>query len=451
MLIQGAQVALPGARQLEPRDLRIQDGKITEIAEHLEPLPGEEVLDATGRWIFPGGIDPHVHFDTPGYTHREDFQHASRAAAAGGITTVIDMPCTSVPPVTSRANLEAKLEAVADQSVVDFGFHGGVSGKTFEERFPHNLHELREAGVFGIKTYLISGMETFPRVTLFQLERILEVARDLDLVVLLHAEDYDYVSSATAYFRQIGDGPWYFYRSRPEAAELLAIQAAVALARRRRAPLHIVHVGTAEAVEIINTAETVTCETAPHYLAFGLEDLQRIGAPLKTTPPVKPSANRWGLWYHLARGNILYVASDHAPAPAEEKNTPSFWQAYSGIPGVQTLFPYLLSEGLLAGRLSLSRFLEAIAEGAARRFGLDHRKGSLEVGKDADLVIVNPEATWTLQVDTSFYSKGKITPFEGMTFRGKIEKTLVRGRVVYDHQQGIVAPSGWGQFLRRTP
>ncbi len=451
MLIQGGLLALPGARRLEPRDLRIQDGKILEIAEHLAPLPNEEVLDARGRWVLPGGIDPHVHFDTPGYTHREDFAHASRAAAAGGITTVLDMPCTSVPPVTSRKNLEAKLEAVAPLSVVDFGFHGGVSGQTFEEGFPQNLQELREAGVFGIKTYLISGMDTFPRVTLFQLERILEAARDLDLVVLLHAEDYDYVTSATAYFRKVGDGPWYFYRSRPEVAELLAIQHAVTLARRLRAPLHIVHVGTAEAVELVNTAETVTCETAPHYLAFGLEDLQRIGTPLKTTPPVKPSVNRWGLWYHLSRGNILYVASDHAPAPAEEKNAGSFWQAYSGIPGVQTLYPYLLSEGLIGGKLSLPRFLEAVAAGAARRFGLDHRKGSLEPGKDADLVIVDPEATWTLRVDETFYSKGKITPFEGMTFRGKIEKTLVRGRVVYDHQQGIVAPPGWGEFLRRSP
>ncbi len=450
MVIQGGLVALPGARRLERRDLRIENGKITEIAEHLPPHPQESVLDASGRWIFPGGIDPHVHFDTPGYTHREDFDHASRAAAAGGITTVLDMPCTSVPPVTNRRNLEAKLEAVADQSVVDFGFHGGVSGLSFTEDFPRNLQELREAGVFGIKAYLISGMETFPRVTLFQLERLLEAVRDLDLVVLLHAEDYDYVTSATAYLREVGDGPWYFYRSRPEQAELLAIQQAVTLARRLQAPLHIVHVGTAEAVEIIRTAPTVTCETAPHYLAFDLRDLQRIGPPLKTTPPVKTPPNRWGLWYHLARGDILYVASDHAPAPPEEKNTPSFWQAYSGIPGVQTLFPYLLSEGYRAGKLTLSRFLEAIAEGAARRFGLDHRKGSIAVGKDADLVIVDPEATWTVQTDQGFYSRGRITPFEGMTFRGRIEKTLVRGRVVYDHQEGIVAPPGWGQFLRRT-
>jgi dihydroorotase-like cyclic amidohydrolase len=229
---------------------------------------------------------------------------------------------------------------------------------------------------------------------------------------------------------------------------MLAVLAAVELARETGADLHIVHVGTAAAAEIVGQSQA-TCETAPHYLAFTLDDFERLGAALKITPPLKPAPNRDRLWELLARGTIGFVASDHAPCPAHEKETGSIWTDYGGIPGTGTMLPYLFSEGYLRGRLSLSRLLEVIAASNAQRYGLDDRKGAIAVGKDADLVLVDPRASWTVR-GARFLSKGKITPFEGTTFQGRVQTTLVRGTVVYDADRGIVAPPGHGHWLRRS-
>jgi dihydroorotase-like cyclic amidohydrolase len=274
------------------------------------------------------------------------------------------------------------------------------------------------------------------------------VTAELGLPLLLHAEDYDYVQAATPVAQARGSSPRDYYTSRPESAETLAALAAVQLAREAGSDLHVVHVGTAAAAEVIGRSPA-TSETAPHYLAFTLSDFCRIGAPLKITPPVKPAPNRDRLWELLADGTISFVASDHAPCPAEEKRTGSIWTDYGGIPGVGTLLPFLFSEGYLKGRLTLSRLLEVTAANAARRYGLDDRKGAIAVGRDADLVLIDPRAAWTVR-GAEFYSKGKITPFEGTTFRGRVQSTLVRGTVVYDADRGILVQPGYGQWLRRT-
>ncbi|MBP7868008.1 MAG: dihydroorotase family protein [Acidobacteria bacterium] len=444
MIIRNGRVAFPERDEPQRADLRVEEGIIAEIGKGLGG--DSDVLDAGGLLVLPGGIDPHVHFDDPGYTHREDFTHGSMAAAAGGVTTVVDMPCTSVPPVTTLANLETKLAAIAGKSVVDFGLYGGISRQSFDEGFPGNVRELAPE-VLGIKAYFVSGMDTFARLDHWRFERLLTETASLGLPVLLHAEDFDYVSAAEPWARRRGNEPVRHYEARPESAELLAAVCAVTLSRRTGAPLHLCHVGTAAAAEFTRGIRTVTCETAPHYLAFDLEDFARIGAPLKITPPVKPG-QRDALWRLLALNTVTFAASDHAPCPREEKETGSIWTDYSGIPGTGTLLPYLLSEGYLAGRLSLSRFTDVIAGSAARRYGLADRKGHLVVGKDADFALVDPEGNWTVE-GARFLSKGKITPFEGMTLRGKVVKTLVRGRVVYDATEGIVAEPGWGRRLRR--
>lgn len=445
MIIQNGQVALPGANHVQALDIRIQDGQIVELGTHL--TGAKTVLDAQGLLILPGGIDPHVHFDTPGYTQREEFYHGSCAAASGGITTVIDMPCTSIPPVTNGANLRTKLATIRQRSVVDYGLYGGISAQSFEEGGAGWLRELA-GDVLGFKAYFVSGMPSFERVNHYSFRQVLAATAELGRPVLLHAEDYDYVQAATPVAQARGSAPRHYYESRPESAETLAVLAAVELARETGADLHIVHVGTAKAAEVIGSSPS-TCETAPQYLAFNLDDFERIGAPLKITPPVKPAPNRERLWELLADGTIGFVASDHAPCPAHEKRTGSIWTDYGGISGTGTLLPYLFSEGYLRGRLTLSRLLEVIAENAARRYGLDDRKGAIAVGKDADLVLIDPQATWTVR-GADFLSKGKITPFEGTTFQGQIQTTLVRGTVVYDADQGILVPPGHGQWLRRN-
>ncbi len=444
MVIKNGLVALSGHDELIRVDIKVEDGVIKAIGE----LPEDgQVIDASGLWILPGGIDPHVHFDDPGYTDREDFYHGTAAAAAGGITTVIDMPCTSIPEVTSLDNLKRKLDVIQKKAVVDFGLHGGVSGQVYEEGYWRRMEELAEF-VTGFKTYFISGMDTFHRLNHFQFKNVLEAARDLGKVVLLHAEDYDYVLHATEYARKLKDSPHSFYLSRPEISELLAVASAAIIAEETDAQLHIVHIATAHAAAMIADYDNITCETEPHYLAFTLEDFESMGSILKTVPIVKSPENKPLLWEYLADGIIDFVASDHAPAPNDQKFTGSIWTDYAGIPGTQTLFPLVFSEGYMKKRLTLKRLLEVTSENAARRFGLFHRKGSIDIGKDADLIFIDPQARWKVDTSSEFYSKGKITPFEGMEFTGRIEMTMVRGKVVYRRGEGILVEPGYGQWLK---
>lgn len=444
MIIKHGYIALPGEKSFLPLDIEIEDGKIIRTGPNLS---GKDVFDAEGLLIFPGAIDPHVHFNDPGYTDREDFTHGSRMAASGGVTTVIDMPCTSVPPVTTLKNFRKKLDAVKNKSIVDFAFFGGVSGQCFESDFEENISELAPF-VVGFKTYFISGMDSFRHLTHDQFSQVLKAAKKVNRPVLLHAENYETVTRLEASEREKGSDWQNFYASRPEEAELIAVKNAVDLAQVAKESLHIVHIGTAEAADYLAGKPFVTSETCPHYLEFSCEDFEEIGGALKTTPVVKSPGNGEKLWKHLMMGILDFVASDHAPAPASQKNTGSAWTDYSGIPGTGTLFPYLYSEGLIRRKTPLDRFLKVIAENAAKRYGLYDRKGSIEPGKDADLILLDPDKTTTIR-GKDFYSKGKITPFEGLTFEGKIMKTLLRGQILYDADKGIIARPGTGRFLQK--
>ena len=444
MIIKHGYIALPGEKSFLPLDIEIENGKIVRTGPNLS---GKDVFDAEGLLIFPGVIDPHVHFNDPGYTDREDFTHGSRMAASGGVTTVIDMPCTSIPPVTTLKNFRKKLDAVKNKSIVDFAFLGGVSGQCFESDFEENISELAPY-VVGFKTYFISGMDSFHRLTHEQFSQVLKAAQKVNRPVLLHAEDYETVTQLEASEREKGSDWQNYYNSRPEEAELVAIKNAVDLTQAANGSLHIVHIGTAEAADYLAGKPYVTGETCPHYLEFSCEDFEQLGSALKTTPVVKSPGNSELLWKYLMIGALEFVASDHAPAPASQKNTGSAWTDYSGIPGTGTLFPYIYSEGLLRRKMPLDRFLKVIAENAAKRYGLFDRKGSIEPGKDADLILLDPDRTTDIR-GKDFFSKGKITPFEGLRFQGKIMKTLLRGQIIYDADKGIIARPGTGRFLQK--
>jgi len=447
MLIRNALIALPGEAEFHRSSLRVRGERIAEIAEALQPEPGEAVLEAGGKILFPGAIDPHVHFDEPGFTDREDFFHGSSEAVRGGVTTVIDMPCTTMPPVIDLAAFENKLAVVSRRSVVDFGLYGGVSGHAVEASLAGAMAALAPK-VLGFKCYFISGMQSFTRVTHADFARIVAEGARIGRPILLHAEDLDYITAETARVKAARGGDkaqWSDYsQARPEAAELVAVGTALALAPGREKSIHIVHVGTAAAAELAHAAGA-SCETCAHYLEFGREDFEERGAGLKTAPVVKGRAERDRLWALLASGTIDFLASDHAPSSREEKETGDIWTAYGGIPGVGTGFPYLYSEGLVRGRLGLARFLEATSESAARRYGLWARKGSIAPGKDADLVLVDPSLTTRMEGE-KLLSKGKITPFEGKVFAGAIAATYIRGRLVYDGSR-LVAEPGTGRHL----
>ncbi|MCF7919266.1 MAG: allantoinase AllB [Candidatus Cloacimonetes bacterium] len=441
MIIKNGLVAFPGKSEFVKSTLEIRDGKISAILDNAPE--GAECLDAEGLYVFPGAVDAHVHFDTPGFEEREDFYHGSSFAASGGVTTVIDMPCTSLPPVTNLAHLKHKLAAVKKQSVIDYAFYGGVSANNFAT-FEIDMEELAPY-VAGYKTYLISGMESFGALNYEQLEKVLLVSKRLGLPVLLHAEDGKFIEKAEKRERQTGNKPLNYYRSRPEAAEMEAIYRAKGILAKTDGDLHIVHISSGEAAEIAFKAG-ISVETCPHYLAFSFSDFQKQGSILKVAPCIKQAPAHEELWKQLANGNISFVASDHAPCRLEDKATGSIWSDYSGIAGTGTLFPYLLSEGYFQKRLGLARFLEITSSKAAERYGLAKRKGSIEVGKDADLVLVNPRKHWKVKAE-EFLSQGKISPWEDETFRGKVVMTILRGKVIYEENKGILAKAGSGDFL----
>jgi dihydroorotase-like cyclic amidohydrolase len=516
MLLRGGRVAQPGKDEPEQLDIRIVDERFSELRSGIRPIGDETVYDLEGLMVLPGGIDSHVHFDTPGFTDREDFLHGSAEAARGGITTIIDMPCTSLPPVTSVPHLEHKVKAIQPLALIDYGLYGGlagpVSGETYTQDYLEATVRTLAPYVLGFKAYLLSGMESFPRLNHEALKRAIHACAAAGRPLLLHAEDADYVYAATeriqarllattqaklgpggavAAWAESGPGAaaatrsnsgvagavaaraapgaaeagatklsgatptaeapgaagtaatWDDYvDSRPEAAELVAVAAAVQLAGIDVANLHIVHVGTGAAAQLAHEAGA-SCETCGHYLAFTRDDFAEKGASLKTAPPVKEAHNRDKLWQYLKDGTIDFVTSDHAPARPEEKRTGSVWTDYGGIPGVGTTYPYLFSEGYLKGRLSLAQLQALMAGAKARRFGLADRKGAIAPGLDADFVIMDPAARTVLR-GAELLSKGKDTPFDGMELRGAILGTWLRGKAVYLNPE---MKHAWGRFI----
>ena len=452
-----ANATIPAGRENETRSVHIViDGEaIRDILPSTARIPKSgQRIDASGLLVLPGAVDPHVHFDTPGYTDREDFTRASMSAAAGGVTTVIDMPDTSIPPVTDRASLMAKLKVINEMSVIDFALWGGMSGNELRaSSWRAHLRGLKLEGVVGIKCYLLSGMRSFEHLLPLELVEVMRRSQELGIVVGLHAEDRDIVMGRTAGLQTLGrqDAKAY-YESRMDPAELEGVRQGLAIATETKCSLHIVHVGSAKAAEAAIEARhaglDVTVETCPHFLAFSHEDLARMGSVVKTAPVVKTREDSARLWQLLSEGGIDFVASDHAPCPAREKETGSIWTDYNGISGAETLFPYLFSEGYRAGKLTLSRLVEVTSAAAARRYGLYPRKGAIAADTDADLVFVDPDRRWTVK-GADFQSKGKLTPFEGREFTGKVVRTMCRGAIVYEESRGVLAQPGFGRFLRR--
>ena len=417
---------------------------ISEINEHSEKY----ILDCEGMITIPGGIDPHVHFDTPGFTEYEDFYHGSMSAAAGGVTTVIDMPCTSLPPVTNRKNFDEKFAAIKNESVIDYGLYGGVCADKFDQ-FAQSMEELAAKKVRGFKTYFVSGMKTFPQISHLQFEAIMKKAKELNLPVLLHAEDTGVVSDMTKKYETASDDYLRYCNSRPAQAEVTAVANAIEIAKRVNGNLHIVHVASSEAAELINQVGkeySVTYETCPHYLFFTQDDFKTKGSSLKTAPVVKSKKDQTELWKYLEDGSCSFAASDHAPAPLKQKETGSFWKDYGGIPGVQTLIPVLFSEGYKKQKLSLKRFTEVVSTNAAKRYNLYPKKGSLREGSDADFAIINPNISAKFETK-ELLSKGETSPFDNELFNGKIVLTILRGKIIYNDIAGITVEKGYGKFL----
>lgn len=441
--------------QLKTVTIYVEKGKIKDIVPGDKALlPIEKEIDVKGNIVFPGFIDPHVHFDDPGFTEREDFETGTRSAAAGGITTIIDMPCTSIPPVTSGPNFDYKLSIVKPKAYVDFAFWGGVTPQQVESgEYKKSLKELKDRGIVGVKFYTISGMELYPRMSVPNMDKAFRLMKKLNLVCAVHAEDYYLVDYYSHLMQEMGrEDTESWSEGRTYEAEPEAIWSVVGITKKVGNKLHIVHLSTGEGLNIIRWAKAhgvdITTETCPQYLVFTTEDFKKLGSVLKIAPPLRKEEDKEELWKGLKDGSIDFICTDHAAGKyPEEKSSADIWKNYAGIPGTQLVAPSVFCYGYHESRLSLAEIQKLMSENAAKRYGLYPQKGAIKVGSDADFSVVDLDKEWTVE-PSRLESKGKYSPFAGNKFKGKIYMTIVRGEIVYREDEGVIGKRGYGQFVK---
>jgi allantoinase len=418
---------------VRPASLRIVEGTIVDISDQAPDVDFGDLV------VMPGLVDSHVHVNEPGRTDWEGFATATRAAAAGGTTTIVDMPLNSIPPTVSVAALEAKRDAAEGQLSVDTAFWGGLIPGSSDEIAP-----LVEAGVCGFKSFLVdSGVVEFPPVTTDELLRALPIMRDLGVPSLVHAEDPARITAVA------GDPSDYasYLASRPPDAEADAVGVVAGLGRQTGARIHVLHVSSGEAVEVLaDGPETLSGETCPHYLTFCSEEIEDGATSFKCAPPIRSAEHRDALWAGLAEGTLSMVVSDHSPAPADIKHLDDgdFGRAWGGIGSLQLRLPATWTGASERG-VSLPQMTKWLSTAPARLAGLDGQKGGIAVGMDADLVVWDPDGI-TEVVGGRLEHRHWVTPYEGMRLRGAVVNTILRGMTVFDGQD--ITPGG-GRMLRR--
>ena len=436
------------ASGLGPAAIEIRDGRIAAIHPLEQVVANASIVEAGDWLVTPGVVDSHVHINEPGRTAWEGFETATAAAAAGGITTVVDMPLNCIPATVNRAAAEEKLRALEGKLHVDVAFWGGV--------IPGNtdaLAGLAEFGVPGAKCFTCpSGVDEFPHVSREDLDRALPVLRDLDLTLLVHAEAPGPLEQAERDTRSLDPRAYATYlAARPRASEDQAIAMVIALCRKYRARAHIVHLSSASALPMIAAAQQdgvqISAETCLHYLAFTAEEIVAGATTFKCAPPIREASNREQLWRGLEDGTISMVVSDHSPCTPELKKPEQgdFLAAWGGISSLQLGLSVLYTLATERGH-GLEQLFRWNAAGPARLAKLDHRKGKLAPGFDADIAIWDDAATFTVE-PASLRHRNKATPYAGRTLRGRVQKTFVRGALAYDASSGQ-PPRTVGQFTR---
>nr|AAL55412.1 L-hydantoinase HyuH [Arthrobacter sp. BT801] len=429
-------------------DILVKEGKVAAISSEGLNDEVQETIDAGGKFVLPGVVDEHVHIiDMDLKDQNGRFEFDSESAAVGGITTIIEMPITSPPTTTLEAFLAKKKEA-GDRLKVDFALYGGG--------VPGNLSEIRkmhEAGAVGFKSMMAASVPgMFEAVTDGELFEIFQEIATCGSVIVVHAENETIIQSLQRQLKEAGRTDMAAYEaSQPAFQENEAIQRALALQKETGCRLIVLHVSNPDGVQLIHQAQSsgqdVHCESGPQYLNITAEDASRIGPYMKIAPPVRSAEMNARLWEQLEKGLIDTLGSDHGGHPKEnkERGWDNVWDASNGALGLETSLPMMLTNGVNRGRLSLERLVEVMCENPAKLFGIYPQKGTLQVGSDADLVIVDLEVDD--KVDASeFRSLLKHSPFDGMPVTGKPVLTMVRGTVVAENGKILVEP-GFGQFV----
>ncbi|WP_151732857.1 allantoinase [Paenibacillus tengchongensis] len=450
LIVKNGDVVLPG--EVRRLDIGVRNGVITALAPSLPEEGADRVIDAAGHYVLPGMIDMHVHFNEPAFGHWEGFRSGSAALAAGGCTCYADMPLNGNPPTVNRTALERKLAAASGQSAVDYTLWGGLVPGNLDE-----LEALAASGVIGFKAFISNpggeGEGRFREVDDDTLYQGMKKIASFGGILALHAESEEMTAALSAEAVRSGkNAARDFAAARPPEAELEAVDRALLYAERTGCRLHFVHISTAAAIERIHAAKQrgldVTAETCPHYLLLTEDSMAELGPVAKCAPPLRSQEEQEKLWEVLAEGKIDFVASDHSPCPGELKLADglSFMEAWGGISGAQSSLELMFHEGVHKRGLPVTRIAALLAEQPARRFGLDQRKGAIAPGLDADLVLLHPDLSYTLQAEDLLY-RHKHSPYTGLTLSCKVTATISRGRMVYTADDGIL-DGGGGQWLK---
>ncbi len=460
LIIRGQTVV--SADAIGPASIHVRGEKIVAVRPFADVSNDCEIVEAgDDAVVMPGLVDTHVHINSPGRTEWEGFRTATRAAAAGGVTTLIDMPLNSIPPTTTLAGFQTKLDTAKDDCFVDVGFWGGV--------VPGNTPELAQmfaAGVVGFKCFLVpSGVDEFPHVTEDDLRVAMPELSRLGAMLIVHAELPGPMSGTgipgchTATDKNVCPTDYdAFLKSRPRSMENEAIEMMIRLSREFGTRVHIVHLSSSDALPLLREAQTagvkITAETCPHYLHFAAETIPERATEFKCCPPIRESENREKLWQGLADGTIEMVVSDHSPCPARMKvrDTGDFMAAWGGIASLQLRLPVTWTEAHRRG-FSLRELTNWLCTNPARQVSLDSRKGTIAAGCDADITICDPNREFVVDAE-HLEHRHKLTPYHGELLSGVVEKTFLRGKKIYDesHKEAQEAQEaqeqlGKGEFI----
>jgi allantoinase len=439
-----------------PADLAVSGGKIAALAAPgALRAPTQATLDAAGMLVLPGAVDVHFHCRTPGYDERGDFGSETRAAAAGGVTTVFEMPI-SRPGCATPAIFEHRRRLLEDQALIDVALYGAPG-----TLIPADVQGMAEAGAIAFKIFMhrapLGREDEFIGICLTdddQLYEALRLTKASGRRLVVHCESDALLEQGIGRLRQHGRvDPAAHGESRPPVVEAVAVARILTLAEDLGAPVHIAHVTCAAALNVIRRFRRdgldITAETCPQYLFFTEQDYLRLGAFAKINPPIRGATDQAALWQGLADGSLDLVTTDHSTFLLEEKarGAADIWRAPSGAPGVQTLLPIMLTAAL-QGRLSLPDVVRLTSASPARIFGLAGRKGTLATGADADIVVYDPRPTVLFSRERMLSQAADVDKlYEGMLFQGQVVATFSRGRLVY-HQGTVLAERGSGSFLR---
>lgn len=441
--------------------IMIKNGKIAAIGCSEPEYEALEVIDASGKLVFPGFIDSHVHSrdGSKGATYKEDFAHSSMAAAAGGITTILEMPNCN-PAIFCTENLQDLVRTLTPKAYVDFGVWGLCLGSLNNDR----LQELADAGVVAFKffwgyaidsnTYQLiynyqDGMkDAIPPLSNGEVYKLFREVAKTGKIVAIHAEDFSIIKQLTEEAKAAGmndyDGMLY---ARPAVSETIVTDTAIQIAEATGARLHILHVAAGDCLDYIRKAQAegfdITAETCPHYLKLTKDDYSRCGTLMKGYPPVRTQLDQDMLWEGLRDGTLSFVASDHAPHAPEEKSQ-DIWTAPAGMAAIETMAPIMIN-AVNEGKITWEDLADVLSVSAAKQYDIYPMKGSLLPGTDADITIVDPEVEYTID-QTRLHSKHKLSPYDGMQMKGKVVRTIVRGRTIM--KDGEIVSEPCGTFIR---